>query len=358
MYHYGNIDRGGRENMQHKHSKTLLKYWDQAKGEKDLPSLQSFSPEVLAGFDECGVIFKLKAGEIILDYVGARNIAVLTSNLQGRPITDLFSHALKPLQMSLIMPCFQQKAGLVRTSRVWYGHRHKDVEWVLLPVWDETEEQVALVGLAVTFVPFDERDHVAVGSSMVERIIRQNFLSFQRDISLSVIDSHSWAVLDTMGAKICIDNEEVFEIGHGITGDAGLAANKVAHANVLAVAQASDFGRILSRLGARYNLKVVETLGEAREILRKDMIDVLVTTETVNDVGGLALIEEAQQTSAFTACVMMLDPRESAIDTQIVENGHFVQCLVKPVGEFALRKAVDEGNSHVSQSRQDNLSAS
>lgn len=323
-----------------------------------MPDLESFSPEILDGFDECGLLFKLHQGDIILEYNGARNADVLTSNMLGRPITDLFPHALKPLQMSLLMPCIRQKIGMVRMSRVWYGHRHKDVEWLLLPVADREEGGVALVGVAVTFVSYDERDHVTVGSAMVERIMRQNFLSLGNNVDLSVIDSHSWAVLDTMGARVAVDGEIIDHTSNGIVGEAGLLAAKISHANVLAVAHPSDFGRILSRLGARYNLKMVETIDEARAILREDMIDVLVTTESVNGTPGLDLIREAQSVSAFAACVMMLDRREEAEDSRIVEDGKFVQCLVKPVGEFALRRALDDANDHVLERRHEDMKAS
>jgi len=344
--------------VQHGLCKKLFQYWEDQRQGEALPSLSAFSPEVLPAFGECGLVFRLKHGDIILEYTGTWNAQVLTSNLVGRPFTDLFPHALKPLQMSLFMPCLKQNIGMVRMSRVWFGHRHKDVEWLLLPVCDDETGETVLVGFSVTFVDFDERDYVTVGSAMVERIMWHNFLSLGRDVDLSVIDSHSWAVLDTMGAQIGVDGEPVSHAAAGIVGAAGLVATKVAHANVLAVAHPSDFGSILARLGARYNLKMVGTFEEARAILRADMVDVLVTTETVDDVTGLALIQEAQAVSAFTACVMMLDHRNEAGDTRLVEGNKFVQCLVKPVGEFALRKALDDANEHVVQHRQRDLEKS
>lgn len=345
--------------MQHPLLNSFYQYWlDKRPDGEAFPTLGDFPEAVLSGFDECGLILKLQNGEVLVEYTGDKNASVLTSDLHGRPITDLFSPALKPLQMSLVMVCFQQGVGMVRLSRLWFGHRHKDVEWLLLPVMDNETGSIAMVGLSTTFVEPNERDYITVGSSMVERIIVQNYLALGKQVDLGCIDGHGWAVLDTMGAKVCVDEAEVEHFAaRGIAGEAGMMASKVSHANVLAVAHPSDFGRVLSRLGARYNLKIVETLEEARAILHNDMIDVLVTAETVNDVAGLELIKEVQSVSAFTACVMMLDPRDSIEDKRVIEDGRYIHCIVKPVGEFALRKAVDDANTHVLRMRQDTLSS-
>jgi len=311
----------------------------------------------MTDFEGSRLILKKKSGDLVLDHAGSKYAKVLTSDLVGKSFTVMFPPALKPVQMSLIMPCVRQNIGIVRTSRVWFGHRHKDVELLLLPVTDSETGKTALVGRTGTFVDSDERDYVSVGSSMVERIMRQDFLSLGGSVDLSVIDSHGWAVLDTMDAKIAIDGAVVTRPASGIVGEAGLVASKVAHANVLAVANPSDFGRLLSRLGARYNLKIVATMAEARSILQSDMIDVLVTSETVNDVAGIELIRETQAISAFTACVLMLDRQESAEDIRTLNDGNFVQYLVKPVGEFALRQALDAANQYVVERRHADINA-
>ena len=337
--------------MQHELCKQFLQYWKDSQPDDGLPELTAFSAGMLDVFDESGVTFRLDKGDIVFDYLGAGNMEVLAQDVIGRPYTDLFPYALQPLQMALVMPCFQQKVGMVRLSRVWFGHRHKDVEWILLPVIDPATSEVVLVGISNTFVEFDPRDSVEVGSTVVERIIQQNFLSLGQTVDLSVIDSHGWAVLDTMGARVAVDNECAGHAGRGIVGEAGLVATKIAHASVLAVASPSDFGQFLARFGARYNLKMVTTPEEAQEILAKDMIDVLVVTESIGSGRGLALMETAQKLNPFTACVMLLDQREKAEDTKVVVDGKFVQCLVKPVGEFALRQALDDANKHVSDHR-------
>lgn len=342
--------------MQHDLCNKFFQYWEESRQGDALPSLDAFSGDVLASYGECGLIFKLQHGDIVLSYCGEQYAQVLNSDPVGKPLTDLFPLALKALQMSLLMPCFRQNIGMARLSRVCHGHRHKDVEWLMLPVLDEKTGEIALVGLSVTFTKFDERDSITIGSTLVERIMRQNFLSLDNPVDLSVIDSHSWAVLDTMGAQITVDGTLVSHTTNGLVGAAAVAVSKVAQANVLAVADPSEFGRVLSRLGARYNLKIVQTCEEARAILKADMIDVLVTTESIDGTSGSQLIQDMQQISAFTACVMMLNPKATAEDTRVVEqDGKFVQCLVKPVGEFALRKALDDANDHVVKRRFDNI---
>lgn len=342
--------------MQHRLSKDFLEYWRAKQPEQDLPCLSEFSPEKLAEFDECGLVFSLKHGDIKIDYLGERNKAVLSADMIGRPITDLFPPALKAMQMALLMPCIRQKIGLVRRSRLWFGHRHKDVEWLFLPVISDESGSVAIVGLAVTFVDRDERDEVAIGSPMVERIVTQNYISLGNQVNISGFDSHSRAVLDAMGTKTMVDGHEVPSDDRGIAGEAGLVAAKASRPNVLAVVGPNDIGNVSERLGGRYNLRAVASFDEARKILRSDMIDILVTAESSGHGIGLDLINDAQGISAFTACVVMLDRHSEAKDERLERNGNLIHHLVKPVGEFALRQALDDAGKHVDQARREDAS--
>jgi len=339
--------------VQHTLCKNFYQYWDSCRGENAVPYLASFSPEKLAEYDDCGFIFSFQHGDILIDYVGEGDKGVLPTGLIGQPITDIFPLALKAMQMALLMPCFQQKIGANRRSRLWFGHRHKDVEWLFLPALKEDTEEIALVGLSVAFVGRDEKDVVSLGATTVERIMGQNYLAFGQNVDVSVIDSHSWAVLDAMGAKVTVEGENIPHDDRGIAGNAGLVAVEVSRPNVLAVMQNGDMGKIGQRLGGRYNLRIVDTLEAARDILRQDMIDILVTGEAVNDGRGADLITEAQSISAFTACVMMLDQQGEAADARLEENGNLVHHLVKPVGEFALRQALDDAGTYVNKARQE-----
>ncbi len=342
--------------MQHRLSKDFFQYWKNQLPGEGLPHLSDFTPEKLAEFDECGLILSLQHGDIKIDYLGERNEAVLSADLLGRPITDLFPPALKAMQMALLMPCILQKVGLIRRSRIWFGHRHKDVEWLFLPVVSDEDGPVAIVGLAVTFVDSDERDEVVVGSPMVERIVTQNYVSLGNQVNISGFDSHSRAVLDAMGTKTMIDGHEVPSDDRGIAGEAGMVAAKASRPNVLAVVDPSDIGNVSERLGGRYNLRTVASFDEARAILRSDMIDILVTAESSGHGAGLDLINDAQGISAFTACVVMLDRRAEAKDARVEENGSLTHHLVKPVGEFALRQALDDAGKHVDRARREDAS--
>ncbi len=342
--------------MQHRLSKELYQYWESCRHGDNLPEIDNFQPDKLSEYDECGLIFSLERGDIIVTYMGERNKAVLSADLLGRPITDMFPPALKAMQMALLMPCIRQKVGAVRRSRIWYGHRHKDVEWLFLPVVDSKANTISVVGIAVTFVDPDERDEVTVGSPMVERIIAQNYLALGQRVNVGVIDSHSRAVLDTMGAKLMIEGTTVVCDDRGIAGEAGLMAAKASRPNVLAVVEHADIGNVSERLGGRYNLRVIESFDEARRILKEDMIDILVTTETGKPGAGLDLIKDAQNISAFTACVMMLDRRDEAKDSRVEQNGKLIHHLVKPVGEFALRQALDDAGKHVDNVRRESAS--
>ncbi len=339
--------------MQHTLCKDYQNYWKTRRTETSLPAVTTFSDASSLAFKENYVRFSLDKNDIVISAIGERVEQSMPAKVAAKFLTDIYPLALKPTQMALIMPCFTLKAGFNRLSRIWYGHRHKIVEWLLLPVQNTNNGQIELEGVIVSKLEQDSRDELAIGSSMIERIITQNYISCDQAVNLHGIDQHSWAVLDAMGADILIDGSFVEKETGGLGGEAALMASKAARSNVLAVANEEDFSSLKQRLSGRYNLKLVSSFDEAKEILKIDMIDVLVVSETFSGGVGLDLVNEALEISPFSASVLMLDRKDNREDARIVENGNFIQCLVKPVGEFALRQALDDASEHVNEKRSD-----
>lgn len=342
--------------MKHQLCKEFYAYWESHATDGNLPHIEHFSHEKMQDFLGCGVIYSLCEGDIYLDYIGPQLKQVMPQGVEGMPLTRLYSPSLMATQVALFMPCFISSLGVTRYSRCWFSHRHKDVETILLPVEKPGSDSVVMVGVSVAFVATDEKDKISTEYVLTERILKQNFLTFGNKADFNCIDAHTWAVLDTMGARLCVDGQDIAgEDSTGLIGQAGVAAAKLARPNVLAVANGSDFGHIAGRLGGRYNLKIVETLEEARTVLTSDLIDILVALESYNEGTGKELIEEAQKISAFTACVLMLDQGDETEDSAVITDDSYVQCLVQPVGEFALRKVLDDASDHVTKRIQSGL---
>ncbi|MBL4838673.1 MAG: hypothetical protein JKY34_13955 [Kordiimonadaceae bacterium] len=337
--------------MHHQLCVDFYQYWLSCKQDGGLPPLSAFSPEKLAEFDDSGWIFALQDDEIVFQYLGEKSALVFSESMIGKPVGELHARSMREMQLGLIKPCFSLKIGISRISRVWYGHRHKEVEGLMLPVIDSESGAITIVGVSVTFVDPDSRDIIYFNASLVERIVSQNYLSFGQKIDFSILNAHCWAVLDTMGATISVDGIPLEHEKTGLAGEAGLEAVKAAHAKVLCVAPTEDFSFISNRIGERYNLHLVETEQEARWFLKSDLIDILITVEKFGDTTGVELIKQAQEISDYTACVLLLDQQAQAEDSREEKEGKLVYHLVRPVGEFALRKALDDANAYVMAKR-------
>ncbi|MBV1901181.1 MAG: hypothetical protein KUG56_05860 [Kordiimonadaceae bacterium] len=337
--------------MHHQLCEDFYQYWLSCKQDDALPLLSAFSPEKLAEFDNSGCIFSLQNGEIVFQFLGEKNALVFSENMVGKSMGKLHARSMQEMQLALIKPCITLKIGISRVSRVWFGHRHKEVEGLMLPVADDETGAIAIVGVTVTFVDPDARDKIYFNPPLVERIVTQNYISFGRRVDFSILNSHCWAVLDTMGAVISVDGIPLEHEKTGLAGGAGVDAVKAAHAKVLCVAPTEDFSFISSRMGERYNLHLVETELEARWFLKSDLIDILITVEKFGDTTGAELIKQAQEMSDYTACVLLLDQQAQAEDSREEKEGKLIYRLVRPVGEFALRKALDEANAYVMDKR-------
>lgn len=337
--------------MRHEHCKRLFDFWRSRCRKDALPDLSSFFSDASLNFRERGVVLVREAGEVFYDFCGDEVIRALGADILGKSMTFCYSEKFKALQRESVDVCFDQHVGVDRYSRFWFGHRHKDVEWLLLPAWDDVGKRTVLVGMSVAFVEPDSHDALAAGSDLIERIIAQDYLSLGREVDLSNFSRTTWAVLDAMGAEVTTDGISVAPSKVAIGGEAAYAARKTATASILAVTGTAGFESISRKLKGLYMLHQVESLDAAQAILAKDRVDVLLTSERIDGGLGLDLIRDVQNRGGETGCVLMLEPRDGAVDTAVQTERGLVYCLVKPIGDFALRKAIDDAARFVAKTQ-------
>ncbi|WP_417450468.1 hypothetical protein [Kordiimonas sp.] len=335
--------------MRHKHCQRLFEFWQSRLSSGVLPDVGDFFSEPTLEFSDRGVVIVREAGDIFYDYCGERLLEALGADILGQSMTFFYSDKFKALQIESASVCFDQHVGLHRYSRFWFGHRHKDVEWLLLPARDSIGNRTVLVGMAATFVKHDELDKLVHGSDLVERIIAQDYLSAAAEVKFDVISRSSWAMLDAMGADVTVNGSKVARKKVAIGGDAAYAARKASAANVLGVADANEFARSAQTLRGLYSFRLLETYGDALAVLQTDRVDVLVVDERVRGGMGVDLIKYAMDQKIDLAAVLLVEPREGAKDTVVEVGNSLVHCLVKPIGDFALRNAIDNASEFVSK---------
>ena len=328
--------------MRHEQCKKLFDLWCANREAGKLPDLQAFFTAPDLQFREHGVVIVRESGDIFFDFCGEGVMQALGADILGKSMTFCYSEKFKALQLESVGICFDQHVGVDRYSRFWFGHRHKDVEWLLLPAKDGIGGRTVLVGMSATFVEPDSMDALAQGSDLIERIFAQDYLADGGDVDFAPLSRTSWAMLDAMGAEMTVDGVPVPRSKVAIGGEAAYAAKKTASASVLAVTTSESFAAHAAKLHGLYKLRLVESLADAQAILEKDRVDVLLTAERIDGGLGLDLIRDVQNRGDDTGCVLMLEPRNGAVDTAVQTERGLVYCLVKPLGDFALRKAIDD----------------
>ncbi|WND01384.1 hypothetical protein QGN29_07385 [Temperatibacter marinus] len=327
--------------MKHELTIKFFEMWSGKRGDLGFPQLDEFTEDDLALYDGQDCLLVLRDEGLYYERVAPKVQDVLETDISEIEIFDVFPAAVQNIQRDMLRFAFQEQIGVHRISRVWYGHRHKDVEWIFLPILDK--EELKYLGLSVAFTAYHERDIAVVDHQSLERIIFQNYLSLGKRVSLKALSAEARSYLATMRTTVCIDNQEQVVRNEVALGKAAEIAAQASRPNVVIVGSMYDVLPFIGRLGRRYNLKVVESALEAAEIIALDSIDVLLISELIPDgSSGLDLLSKAQEEKPNSGYVMILENREGALDQVLTIEGHEVHCLVKPLGEFALRKAIDD----------------
>lgn len=327
--------------MNHLLIKNFYQLWLSKRDEDSFPKVKDFSEAELADYNGADFVMSMRDGGLYYDKVSPRIQDVVMDDLSVSEIFDVYPAVLQDIHRELIRFIFREKVGLSRLARYWYGHRHKDAEWLLLPALNDRGELV-MIGITVAFSAYDERDVISSDQSELERIVAQDYLSLGKRLDLKNLNGEAKSFLATMGTLISIDGVEHKVSNSVALGKVGDAAARAARPNVLMVSAVKEMAPYLSRLGRRYNLKIVETSFEAAEIMAVDRIDVLIASENIPDgTSGLDLIGKVQKSIPETNLILLLENRIGAEDQTMDMGLRSICCLVKPIGEFALRHAID-----------------
>jgi len=331
--------------VRHALCKEFYQAWLDAKPEEGLPIRGDLISDPDGLVMKHGTVLARVDGDIVFDFFSRELADVFGEDLVGQSATGLYSNALQPIHNLMLDICFDQEIGVERYARYLFGHRHKEIEWIALPVLDERTGEVVLASISGSFVDPSADDAIATGSEVVERVLVQNYLSLGNSVDLTPLAGAAATVLSTMGTVLSVDDKHVPMPRTGIAGDAGMAANKASRPNVLAAAASKDFGQAFERLDGLYNLKLVGTLDQARAALETDNIDIVVVSERL--IGGMRadLIEELHARADVAAVVLVLEPRPGAENTVIETGDCMINCVVKPLGEYTIRKALDEADA-------------
>lgn len=319
----------------------FMDLWNSKRSKDRFPKISDFSEQELAYYDgQTQVIYMEDAG-LYYKSVGHRLQQVASHDLLHSEIFDHYPAAIQDMQRDLIRFALIYQLGINRLSRYWYGHRHKDIELLLLPVFDDSG-RVCLMGVAASFIASSDQDTIDKQSNEVERIVAQEYLTFGAAISIQNLSAAAQSFLATMGTIVSVDGQEKQLQRSVAIGGAADAAARAARPSVLIVSEREELIPYIDRFTARYRLKVVETTLEAAEILTLDKIDILIVSEKIPDqTKGIDLVRKFASITDEVGLIMLLESREGAEDQVLTVCSTEVHCLVKPVGEFALKRAID-----------------
>lgn len=118
--------------------------------------------------------------------------------------------------------------------------------------------------------------------------------------------------------------------------------------NVLIVADEDDYSQFSRRLGQQYNVTHVEEGNMAVDRVALGTVDVLVTTQSLPDMTGAELIASLSKSSELPSIIIQDQIDQSADGTIEALMGRArVERLCRPVGEFTLKKAIDDATARL-----------
>lgn len=118
--------------------------------------------------------------------------------------------------------------------------------------------------------------------------------------------------------------------------------------NVLIVSDEDDYIQFSHRLGQQYNVMHVEEGRKAVDTAARGSVDVLVTTQSLPDMTGAELIVNLAKSHDMPA-IIIRDQMGHAADgvLEALSSVVSVEQLSRPVGEFTLKKAIDDARERL-----------
>lgn len=118
--------------------------------------------------------------------------------------------------------------------------------------------------------------------------------------------------------------------------------------NVLIVADDDDYSQFTRRLGQQYKVSHVFEGYRAVDKVVRGSVDVLITAQSLPDMSGVELISRLSNRDDLSS-IIIRDQMEQTVDATIealAAKGR-VEQLSRPVGEFTLKKAIDQAGARL-----------
>lgn len=326
----------------------IFDHWKQCRQASGYPEVAAFLALVREDHPDRFVHLQCRDGDVFAQCFGAKISATLPVADLQQSIFMQYAPAMRPTQMALMMPCFQEGLTMHRQSRFWLGDRHCDIEILLMPAMNSETEQIEMVGVIAAHRSALLEKSEGLSNELIERIAQHSYFSLGNTGSICAFDSQIWAVLEAMDAVISLDGVEMTPPPFLMPDDASRQARQTNHINVLIAGAKEDFDALTPRLGPKCRLLHAADGTTALESLEDDMIDVLVTAEFLTDMAGIDLVERARGISSYTASIVIHEGAASMPDRP-APSGHMPDMVTdhicKPVGEFTLMQAINDAGA-------------
>lgn len=118
--------------------------------------------------------------------------------------------------------------------------------------------------------------------------------------------------------------------------------------NVLIVSDQDDYIQFSHRLGQQYNVMHAEEGRKAVDTAARGSVDVLITAQSLPDMTGAELIANLAKSHDLPAIIIRDQMGHSADGLlEALSSVVSVEQLSRPVGEFTLKKAIDNASARL-----------
>ena len=320
----------------------LLAKWEAA-AEASCPDADDFAKNWLPHFQGFHLSLSCKDDRIVCDSVGP-DLADLFDHLKpGVEFVQGYPATVRPIHYDLLLAGFASRLSIYRLARYWFGHRFRELEWLFVPVYTASRK-VQLVGGAVPLsAHVDPRDSLDLTRNGTERLIEHSYIAGGDGRASLSLKPLTWSYLTASRTAVHLNGKAVAPEKQGIGGLAVSKAREASRPSVLVVGAFADHEAVLNVMSRHYRIRKSESISDAKNIMRDDRIDVVIAESHLPDGDGNQLFHfGSEQNTRFGGGVLVSDWEDQKDDIREEGPSGLTFSLIRPVGEYALRRAVEE----------------
>ena len=327
----------------------LLKQWLEIPSDSR-SSFDDFSTEWLAQFNEFHLILSLSNGVIICKSAGSALQDLFTHLNENAVFVEGYPSTVRPIHHDLLRPGFESNLAIYRLARYWLGHRYREIEWLFIPI-QTSDGDTHLLGGAVPLSAYvDPKDSLDMTRSGTERLIEQAYTPRGTCHPTLSFKPLTWSYLTASRTLLSLDGRVLPPEKQGIGGHAASKAREASRPSVLVVGEFSDHEAVLATMSRHYRLRKAKNISDAEDVMRSDRIDVVIAENQLPDGNGSQLIHfGSPHNDRFGGGILVYDWEEHWDDIKEEGPTGLIFSLIRPVGEYALRRAVEEIAIHIRQ---------